>query len=86
MAFYSMAFLGMAPFGSLLAGTLAARIGAPQTVLFGGVVTLVGSVWFARRLPRIRELVRPIYRQMGILPELATAVQETSSLQMPPES
>lgn len=85
MAFYSMAFLGMSPFGSLMAGVLAARIGAPETVLFGGVATLAGSVWFARRLPRIREMVRPIYRQMGILPEIATAVQATSSLQLPPE-
>jgi MFS family permease len=86
MAFYSMAFLGMSPFGSLLAGALAARIGAPETVLFGGMVTVAGSLWFARRLPLIRERIRPIYRQMGILPDLAAAIHEASSLQTPPES
>ncbi len=71
MAYYAMAFQGMAPFGSLLAGTLATRFGAPATVLLGGVVCLAGSAWFARRLPAIRKAVRPIYAQLGILPELA---------------
>ena len=33
MSFYTMAFFGAAPFGSLLAGALAARIGAPHTVI-----------------------------------------------------
>jgi MFS family permease len=69
MSFYSMAFLGMVPFGSLLAGSMAARIGAPGAVMFNGVVCLVGSLWFARRLPAIRKIVRPIYAKMGILPE-----------------
>jgi predicted MFS family arabinose efflux permease len=69
MSFYSMAFLGMVPFGSLLTGNLAARIGAPRTVMVNGVVCLLGSMWFARRLPAIRQVVRPIYVKMGILPE-----------------
>ena len=43
MSFYSMAFLGMAPFGSLFAGVLAGRIGAAGTVLVGGVACLVGA-------------------------------------------
>jgi MFS family permease len=69
MSFYAMAFLGMVPFGSLLAGYLAARIGAPRTVMVNGAVCLIGSLWFARRLPAIRQIVRPIYKRMGILPE-----------------
>jgi len=69
MSFYSMAFLGMVPFGSLLAGYLAARIGAPRTMMVDGAVCLIGSLWFARRLPAIRQIVRPIYVRMGILPE-----------------
>ncbi|HJT86239.1 MAG TPA: MFS transporter [Bryobacteraceae bacterium] len=85
MAFYGMAFLGMAPFGSLLAGALAARFGAPHTLVWCGVACLAGSLWFARRLPAIREMVRPIYRELGILPELALGVQQASSLQTPPE-
>src|SRR5580692_556912 len=69
MSFYGMAFLGMVPFGSLLAGYLAARIGAPRTMMVNGAVCLVGSLWFARRLPAIREIVRPIYVRLGILEE-----------------
>ncbi|HWF07730.1 MAG TPA: MFS transporter [Bryobacteraceae bacterium] len=69
MSFYSMAFLGMAPFGSLLAGNLAAKLGAPRTVMINGVVCLIGSLWFRWRLPAIRQVVRPIYVRMGILPE-----------------
>jgi MFS family permease len=68
MAFYTMAFLGTAPLGSLLAGVLADRIGEPLTIVAGGVACLLGSGWFASRLPRLRELVRPLYLQRGILP------------------
>jgi MFS family permease len=69
MSFYGMAFLGMVPFGSLLAGNLAARIGAPRTMMVNGVFCLLGSLWFTRRLPAIRQAVRPIYVRMGILSE-----------------
>ncbi len=86
MAFYSMAFMGMAPFGSLLAGILAAHIGVQATVVLGGSLCTVGSVWFARQLPGIRVLVRPIYVRLGILPELALGIQQASSLQTPPEN
>ena len=85
MAFYSMAFMGMAPFGSLLAGWLADRIGAPETLVFGGALCIAGSIWFARELPAIRALVRPIFRKLGILPELAIGVQHASAMQTPPE-
>jgi MFS family permease len=85
MAYYAMAFQGMAPFGSLLGGAVAGRIGAPATLVIGGAVCLGGSVWFTRLLPTIRDFIRPIYRQLGILPELAMGVQQASSLQTPPE-
>ena len=55
MSVYSMMFLGMAPFGSLLAGALAERFGAPTTVAAGGAVCVVAAALFARRLPAIRE-------------------------------
>jgi MFS family permease len=67
MAFYSMAFLGMAPFGSLLAGSVADRFGAPRAVMLNGLVCLAASVVFARKLPAIRTVIRPIYARMGIL-------------------
>jgi hypothetical protein len=69
MAFYVMAFLGTAPIGSLLAGVLAARVGAPTTVLLGGSVCLLGGLVFASRLPKLRARhIRPLYVKMGILP------------------
>ena len=75
MSFYTMSFLGTAPFGSLLAGWLSSRIGAPHTVLLSGVLCIATAAWFARELPAIRELVRPIYMRMGILPEVARGLQ-----------
>ncbi|PTL75498.1 MFS transporter [Vitiosangium sp. GDMCC 1.1324] len=76
MSFYAMAFMGTAPFGSLLAGALAARIGAPATIAVGGVVCLVAAAWFYVKLPSLRKLVRPIYERLGILPEVATGMRE----------
>jgi MFS family permease len=68
MAFYTMAFFGSAPIGSLLAGVVADRIGAQTTIgLCGGVCVLTG-VWFAGKLPSLRAIVRPIYIERGILP------------------
>jgi MFS family permease len=67
MAFYTMAFLGTAPLGSLLAGVLADRIGEPMTIVLGGGACVLGSAWFASRLPRLRELMRPIYARQGII-------------------
>jgi MFS family permease len=86
MAFYSMAFQGMAPFGSLVAGALAARIGAPRTVMVSGACCLAGSAWFAGQLPRIRQVMRPIYVKLGILPQLALGVQHATALGEPPET
>ena len=68
MAFYSMAVQGMSPFGSLIAGFLAARAGAAETLVLGGILCTAGSIWFARQLPDIRRFIRPIYIQRGILP------------------
>jgi MFS family permease len=85
MSFYSMAFMGMAPFGSLLAGAAATRIGAPATLLIGGAFCIAGSLWFASNLPAIRDAVRPIYRRMGILPEIAKAIETASVLHASPE-
>lgn len=80
MSLYTMAFMGMAPFGGLLAGTLASRIGAPGTVLLGGVATLATALAFAYRLPSLREDVLPIYRRLGIIPEVATGLGTATEL------
>jgi len=68
MSYYTMAFMGMAPFGSLLAGSMAHNFGAPWTVMMNGAVVLLGAAWFATRLPALRRQIRPIYREMGIIP------------------
>lgn len=67
MAFYTMAFLGTAPLGSLIAGVVAEKIGAATTIMAGGIGCVLAAVWFATRLPIIREIVRPIYIERGIL-------------------
>jgi MFS family permease len=86
MAFYSMAFQGMAPFGSLLAGVLGGKIGTRWTLLVSGILCAAGSVWFARRLPEIRTVLRPVYVRLGILPEAALGVQQATTLQAPESS
>ena len=77
MSYYTMAFVGMAPFGSLLAGGMAHMIpatpmwiaagpklaGAQWTVIINGVVVVLGAVWFFTRLPALRRVVRPIYEE-----------------------
>jgi MFS family permease len=85
MSFYTMAFMGTAPFGSLLAGWLADRIGVPETLLAGGIGCCAGALWFAAILPGLREKVRPIYVRLGILPELAAGIGSAAHLTVPPE-
>jgi MFS family permease len=85
MSFYSMAFQGVAPFGSLIAGAVANHIGAPRTLMFGGTICVAGAALFARKLPALRQLVRPIYMQMGIIPEVARGIHAASVLQEPPQ-
>jgi MFS family permease len=86
MSFYTMAIMGVTPFGSLLAGTLAHRYGAPHTLLFGGAGCILAALWFTSRLPGLREKVRPIYIQKGILPAMAAeGISAATQLSAPPE-
>ena len=66
MSYYTMAFFGAAPFGSLLAGVLAERIGAPHTVFVTGAFCVAGSLWFSIELPKVSAVMRPIYERMGL--------------------
>lgn len=75
MSFFAMAFTGMAPFGSIIAGSLASKIGAPNTLAISGLACVIGSLLFLTQLPLIRKLVRPIYAQMGIIREMPSNVQ-----------
>ncbi len=93
MSLYTMAFMGVAPFGSLLAGWLADKIdkvlgassGAPYTVLAGGIATLAGTALFAHRLGTLRRFIRPIYIAKGILPPPAPADEPVPGLVVAPD-
>src|SRR6202453_1358580 len=82
MGYYTMAFFGAAPFGSLLAGALAHHIGAPHTVIVTGSFCIAGSLWFAFEVPKISVGMRPIYKKMGLIPvtdtDLISDVQENA--------
>jgi MFS family permease len=54
MSFFAMAVFGTAPLGSLLGGAMAARFGAPATLLFGGACCILGAGAFARIAPRLK--------------------------------
>jgi len=85
MSFYTMAFLGTVPFGSLIAGSLSSRIGAPNTLILGGICCIIGGSLFARSLPMLRTYVRPIYVKLGIIPEVSTGLASAAELSVPPE-
>jgi MFS family permease len=76
MSFYTMAFLGMAPFGSLLAGHIAAHIGTPLTVFCGGSCTIFFTAIFALQIPGLRKLIRPIYVRKGIIQDVERDLQQ----------
>ncbi|MBI4188996.1 MAG: MFS transporter [Betaproteobacteria bacterium] len=67
MSFYTTAFLGVVPFGGLIAGMFADHIGATNTVLAGGIVCVLAALYMARHLPLIRSHIRPIYMRLGII-------------------
>jgi hypothetical protein len=67
MAFYTMAFFGSVPVGSLVSGVVATYLGAPMTIRLGGAICIAAGLWFASRLPVLRAAVRPIYIQRGII-------------------
>jgi MFS family permease len=66
MSYYTMAFFGSVPFGSLLAGILAQQIGAPYTAMVTGAWCIWGSLWFTRQLPKINAEMRPIYQEKAL--------------------
>ncbi len=86
MSFYAMAFLGVAPVGSLLAGGLASRLGVPHVVQLAGAMCAVASLVFALRLPALRKFIRPIYRRMGILPDLTSGIPAEAEHQSLPRN
>jgi MFS family permease len=68
MAMYTMMFMGMAPVGSLFAGALADKIGAPWTVAIGGLGAIAGAAVFLRRLPSLRFEAQQLIVAQGLSP------------------
>ena len=67
MALYSMMFMGMAPFGALIGGATADRLGAPLTVSLGSIACLGGAAWFSVRLPKVRVEARRLIVAQGMV-------------------
>jgi MFS family permease len=67
MSLYTMSFLGITPFGSLFAGTLASWIGETNTLLIAGIICFLGALIFSRQFPNLKKIVRNIYIRKGIL-------------------
>jgi len=85
MSLFTVAFLGMAPFGNLLAGLMAKHLGpgiegASRTVGLCGVIVLVSAGFFACLLPYLKKIVRPIYVKKGIITEVADGLRNAEAV------
>lgn len=80
MSLFAMCFMGMSPFGALLAGIIADRIQAPLTLAVTGAGCVAAGILFSYRLPSLRPLVRGIYVKKGIIPEVASGMQATETM------
>ena len=65
-SFYTLAFLGIAPLGNLAAGALAGVFGTPFAFALNGVLAMAAAAWYRRRLPMVRDVLRPIYEELGV--------------------
>jgi len=80
MSYYTMAFMGMTPFGSLFGGAIAARYGAPRALAVSGLICVAAAAIYFAFLPSIRRALRPIYIELGILPQMTQAIDAASTL------
>jgi hypothetical protein len=80
MSLYTMAFIGMAPFGSLLAGSVAHFIGAPYTIFAGAVLCLLAAAVFSSKLAAIKKEIHPIFVRKGIIPQVASGIGTAAQL------
>ncbi len=85
MSMYVMAFMGSAPAGSIFSGYIANSFGAPVAVFIGGLCALAGGMVFAKRLPEIRKIIQPIYREKGIFPATDQSMESAIELGNTPE-
>jgi Arabinose efflux permease len=74
MSFYMMAIMGTAPFGSLLAGSMAKLIGTQYAILVGGVASVAGALVFFKKLPKLKAIVKPLYDRIEMNPEIESEI------------
>ncbi len=79
MSFYTMAFMGMAPIGSIAVGSLAARWNVHIVLFISGILCLIGSAVFRSKLPLLRKMIRPIYAEKGIIPQVAKGLGQATT-------
>jgi MFS family permease len=80
MSFYTMAFMGTAPFGSLLAGGLAKIIGVSHTILIGGISCIIGALLFAYKLPELNKMVHKAYAKLKLVqPDIIEEISTTTN-------
>jgi MFS family permease len=80
MSLYTMSFIGMAPFGSLISGWAATHIGAPNTLRISGALCIIAAIVFFKKLPELRKHIHPIYVQKGIIPQVAEGLGSAARL------
>ena len=85
MSFYTMAFLGTAPFGSFLAGSLASKIGTPNTLFLGGVCCILASLLFVRQLLVLEKAIAQAGSGKDVASELTAGIQKATELTTPPK-
>jgi MFS family permease len=96
MSLFAMSFVGMSPWGNLIAGLIAQHAGhwshTPQltgsaiTITAAGAVCIIAAGLFGKTLPSIRKIVRPIYMQKGIIPQIAEGLGQSTPLDLPATS
>jgi MFS family permease len=70
MSFYTMAIMGTAPFGSLIAGSMARLLDPQVAILVGGVSSIIAAMVFFRKLPHLKVLVKPVYDALESNPDV----------------
>ncbi len=78
MSIYMMSFMGTAPIGSLLVGSLTGTFGLEMILIVGGSLCVIGAMLFMTKLPLLREKIRPIYVEKGIIPQVAKGIQSAT--------
>ncbi len=68
MGFYVMAFIGLSPIGSILAGSLAGRIGTQRTLLLAGISCVTGAVIFLSKLAAFNLIVDQVDFKKSLKP------------------